>query len=73
MDEQEASVRRTAIIALTVIVVAILVGLVAVAETTDRTLNSTVKGVLLGLVLIALLGGAVLVWGPRKRRENDDE
>lgn len=73
MDAEEAAVRRTALIVLGVVLVAAIAGLVAVATTTDRAVTTAARGVVIGLVLIALTGGAVLVWGPRKRGGSDDD
>jgi protein-S-isoprenylcysteine O-methyltransferase Ste14 len=72
MDEQEASVRRVAIVVVGVVVVAIIVGLVVIAVSTDRDFTGTGRSVVIGLVLLALLGGAVLSWSGLRRKDNDD-
>lgn len=73
MDANEAVVRRTALIVLGVIMVVAVGGLVIVAVATDRTIDAAVRGLLIGVGVIALTGGAVLIWSPRMRRGGDDE
>lgn len=70
MDPEEAAVRRIALIVLGVVLVTIVVALVVVAVATDRHITTTIRSLVVGLVLIALTGGAVLVWPGRKSRDD---
>jgi len=74
MNDPEARVRIAAIVMLAMVLVVAITALVVVAVATDRTLNIETTALTVGVLLLALLGGAVLVF-PRLRdkKEADDD
>jgi hypothetical protein len=76
MDEQEARVRIAAIRMLGAVLAVSIVGVTVVAVFSDRHLDNITRFGIIGLVLLAIIGGAVLVypqWRRVGKRESEED
>jgi FtsH-binding integral membrane protein len=69
VDDNEAAVRKVALVVLGVITLGLVVAVTVVSTTTSREMTTTGRVLIIALAIIAVTGGAVLVFGPRRRHE----
>lgn len=62
MNAQDASVRRTAIVMIGVVLCVVLVCFTIIALETDRELSTDANILVIGVFFLAVLGGSIIVW-----------